>query len=194
MRIASERGPTEYLMVSLVRSDSEGPLAAYPSSIFALLGRSFRRHFKGSRLRSVKSEECRHATSISSSRRTWRSWPRWRLAFALASGVRSSFSICRCPSTAPRTRPRKVEFAMDSPLEGDGFEPSVPSQRGSGRAAPVRLRWSPQQCPGCSSEVVAPGAGRGGTASSNPLCSSGESANPWSLGCGPIQPGGRDKR
>src|SRR6202030_4019094 len=25
--------------------------------------------------------------------------------------------------------------------------------------------------PGCSSEVVAPGAGRGGTASSNPLCS-----------------------
>jgi putative molybdopterin biosynthesis protein len=32
MRIASERGRTEYLMVSLVRGDSEGPLAAYPNS------------------------------------------------------------------------------------------------------------------------------------------------------------------
>src|SRR5215469_7446511 len=32
MRIASERGRTEYLMVSLVRGDCEGPLAAYPNS------------------------------------------------------------------------------------------------------------------------------------------------------------------
>src|SRR5215469_8905449 len=32
MRIASERGRTEYLMVSLVRPDGEGPLAAYPNS------------------------------------------------------------------------------------------------------------------------------------------------------------------
>jgi hypothetical protein len=33
MRIASERGRTEYLMVSLVRGgDGEGPLAAYPNS------------------------------------------------------------------------------------------------------------------------------------------------------------------
>ena len=32
MRIASERGRTEYLMVSLVRGDNEGPLAAYPNS------------------------------------------------------------------------------------------------------------------------------------------------------------------
>ena len=32
IRIASERGRTEYLMVSLVRGDSEGPLAAYPNS------------------------------------------------------------------------------------------------------------------------------------------------------------------
>jgi putative molybdopterin biosynthesis protein len=32
MRIASERGRTEYLMVSLVRADGEGPLAAYPNS------------------------------------------------------------------------------------------------------------------------------------------------------------------
>jgi len=31
-RIASERGRTEYLMVSLVRGDGEGPLAAYPNS------------------------------------------------------------------------------------------------------------------------------------------------------------------
>jgi hypothetical protein len=39
------------------------------------------------------------------------------------------------------------EFA-DSPLEEEGFEPSVPSERGSGRAAPVQLRWSPEHCPG----------------------------------------------
>jgi putative molybdopterin biosynthesis protein len=32
IRIASERGRTEYLMVSLVRGDGEGPLAAYPNS------------------------------------------------------------------------------------------------------------------------------------------------------------------
>jgi putative molybdopterin biosynthesis protein len=32
IRIASERGRTEYLMVSLVRPDGEGPLAAYPNS------------------------------------------------------------------------------------------------------------------------------------------------------------------
>jgi putative molybdopterin biosynthesis protein len=32
MRIASERGRTEYLMVSLVRGDDERPLAAYPNS------------------------------------------------------------------------------------------------------------------------------------------------------------------
>jgi putative molybdopterin biosynthesis protein len=32
MRIASERGRTEYLMVSLVRGDGEGSLAAYPNS------------------------------------------------------------------------------------------------------------------------------------------------------------------
>ena len=32
MRIASERGRTEYLMVSLVRGDDEGPLAAYPNA------------------------------------------------------------------------------------------------------------------------------------------------------------------
>jgi molybdopterin molybdotransferase/putative molybdopterin biosynthesis protein len=32
MRIASERGRTEYLMVSLVRGDGEGPLAAYPNT------------------------------------------------------------------------------------------------------------------------------------------------------------------
>jgi putative molybdopterin biosynthesis protein len=32
MRIASERGRTEYLMVSLVRGDGDGPLAAYPNS------------------------------------------------------------------------------------------------------------------------------------------------------------------
>jgi len=32
MRISSERGRTEYLMVSLVRADGEGPLAAYPNS------------------------------------------------------------------------------------------------------------------------------------------------------------------
>jgi putative molybdopterin biosynthesis protein len=32
MRIASERGRTEYLMVSLVRPGGEGPLAAYPNS------------------------------------------------------------------------------------------------------------------------------------------------------------------
>jgi putative molybdopterin biosynthesis protein len=32
MRIASELGRTEYLMVSLVRADGEGPLAAYPNS------------------------------------------------------------------------------------------------------------------------------------------------------------------
>jgi putative molybdopterin biosynthesis protein len=32
MRIASERGRTEYLMVSLVRGDDAGPLAAYPTS------------------------------------------------------------------------------------------------------------------------------------------------------------------
>src|ERR1700730_11073100 len=31
-RIASERGRTEYLMVSLVRGDGEGPLAVYPNS------------------------------------------------------------------------------------------------------------------------------------------------------------------
>ena len=35
--------------------------------------------------------------------------------------------------------------------------------------------------PGCSSVVVAPRAGRGGTASSNPLCSREESSNPGSL-------------
>jgi hypothetical protein len=27
------------------------------------------------------------------------------------------------------TAPEEVEFAMDSPLEGDGFEPSVPRQK-----------------------------------------------------------------
>jgi putative molybdopterin biosynthesis protein len=32
MRVASERGRTEYLMVSIVRRDGEGPLAAYPNS------------------------------------------------------------------------------------------------------------------------------------------------------------------
>jgi len=32
MRIASERGRTEYLMVSLVRGDGNAPLAAYPNS------------------------------------------------------------------------------------------------------------------------------------------------------------------
>jgi hypothetical protein len=60
----------------------------------------------------------------------------------------------RSTGTGMRTRrqpgSRKIKFAVDSPLEGDGFEPSVPSERGSGRAAPVRLRWSPEQCPGAA--------------------------------------------
>ena len=45
-------------------------------------------------------------------------------------------------------RPERQVRIRLSPLEEKGFEPSVPSERGSGRAAPVQLRWSPEHCPG----------------------------------------------
>ena len=62
-------------------------------------------------------------------------------------------------ATKPETgfvRIEKVGFAMDSPLEGDGFEPSVPRQRVNGcrhrydnvrLAAPAGL-WQPEQSRG----------------------------------------------
>src|SRR4029077_16922734 len=37
----------------------------------------------------------------------------------------------------------KIRFAPDSPLEGDGFEPSVPHKKQPFLAAPVRSRNSP---------------------------------------------------
>jgi hypothetical protein len=46
------------------------------------------------------------------------------------------------------TPPAATRFVADSALEEKGFEFSVPSERGSGRAAPGQLRWSPEHCPG----------------------------------------------
>src|SRR4029077_6067005 len=62
--------------------------------------------------------------------------------------------------TIPRRAGTKGISRLFNIAEGKGFERSVPSETGSGRAAPVRLRWSPEQCPGAA-QVVAPGAGRG---------------------------------
>jgi hypothetical protein len=44
------------------------------------------------------------------------------------------------PAAAPRDDPPKVRFARDSPLEGDGFEPSVPVAREPGYIAEGQLR------------------------------------------------------
>jgi hypothetical protein len=34
---------------------------------------------------------------------------------------------------------QEIEFALDSPLEGDGFEPSVPFERQNELGAPIAL-------------------------------------------------------
>jgi hypothetical protein len=66
-----------------------------------------------------------------------------------------------------------TEFADDSPLEGDGFEPSVPHKKQPFLAAPVRSRNSPS--------ATKTGSFAPGTDGSNPSPSSGESANHRSL-------------
>jgi hypothetical protein len=47
------------------------------------------------------------------------------------------------PGGRPATRSPRSRFAPDSPLEGDGFEPSVPHKKRPFLAAPVRSRNSP---------------------------------------------------
>ena len=59
------------------------------------------------------------------------------------------------------------QFAKDSPLEGDGFEPSVPHKKQPFLAAPVRSRNSPS--------ATKTGSFVPGTDGSNPAPSSGES-------------------
>ncbi len=61
----------------------------------------------------------------------------------------------------------RTEFAADSPLEGDGFEPSVPHKKQPFLAAPVRSRNSPS--------ATKTGSFVPGTDGSNPSPSSGES-------------------
>jgi len=63
----------------------------------------------------------------------------------------------------------KIRFAQDSPLEGDGFEPSVPYKKQPFLAAPVRFRNSPS--------ATKTGPFVPGTDGSNPSPSSAESAN-----------------
>src|SRR5207244_1639679 len=46
--------------------------------------------------------------------------------------------------------PTRNRWFADSPLEQAGFEPLVPSVRGTGRAARVRLRWSSEHRPGAA--------------------------------------------
>ena len=41
-------------------------------------------------------------------------------------------SVMWRPCTSRTNWPAKVRFALDSPLEGDGFELSVPGERGYG--------------------------------------------------------------
>src|SRR3954462_4807794 len=51
----------------------------------------------------------------------------------------------RISGSHPRATPlAATRFVADSALEEKGFEFSVPSERGSGRAAPGQLRWSPE--------------------------------------------------
>jgi hypothetical protein len=63
--------------------------------------------------------------------------------------------------------PKKARFARDSPLEGDGFEPSVPHKKQAFLAAPVRSRNSPS--------TTKTGSFVPGTDGSNPSPSSRES-------------------
>ena len=74
----------------------------------------------------------------------WRRYSHWKLevekarlaAFLLCGGVRTRPMLVKPVLLPPRCRPRpsrahhrqgeKGRFAEDSPLEGDGFEPSVP--------------------------------------------------------------------
>ena len=67
-----------------------------------------------------------------------------------------------------RRIPARDRFAPDSPLEGDGFEPSVPHKKQPFLAAPVRSRNSPS--------ATKTGSFVPGTDGSNPSPSSGESA------------------
>ena len=72
------------------------------------------------------------------------------------------------PSSGDRAeRPDWEEFAPDSPLEGDGFEPSVPHKKQPFLAAPVRSRNSPS--------ATKTGSFVPGTDGSNPSPSTGES-------------------
>jgi len=56
-----------------------------------------------------------------------------RLTYMIPADSPPSFDAQRGPSTARRDcsadHGSKVRFARDSPLEGDGFEPSVPRSR-----------------------------------------------------------------
>src|SRR5438552_18990201 len=65
--------------------------------------------------------------------------------------------------------PLPPEFAADSPLEGDGFEPSVPHKKQPFLAAPVRSRNSPS--------ATKTGSFVQGTDGSNPSPSCGESVS-----------------
>ena len=63
---------------------------------------------------------------------------------------------------------QEIEFAPDSPLEGDGFEPSVPRKRGD-------FFGRPRSIPRNSPSATETGSFAPGSDSSNPSPSSGES-------------------
>src|SRR6266436_6954266 len=75
----------------------------------------------------------------------------------------STLSRCHAGPT-----PAKMRFSCDSPLEGDGFEPSVPHKKQPFLAAPVRSRNSPS--------ATKTGSFVPGTDGSNPSPSTGESS------------------
>jgi len=85
----------------------------------------------------------------------------------------TSLTVPKLPPSPPRSSPAAARFVADSPLEGDGFEPSVPHKKQPFLAAPVRSRNSPS--------ATKTGSFVPGTDGSNPSPSSEESAaNPES--------------
>ena len=54
---------------------------------------------------------------------------------------------CEIPGRRRRSPKPWVEFARDSPLEGDGFEPSVPVARRAGSYCGRRIAWGSNGSP-----------------------------------------------
>ena len=99
-----------------------------------------------------------------------RSWYRNLKEVTVDSDKEVAFHLTRPRRWDHRHRwdsPPRIRFAPDSPVEGDGFEPSVPHKKQPSLAAPVRSRNSPS--------ATKTGSFVPGTDGSNPSPSTGES-------------------